>query len=559
MKTLKLYERLELSVNNDISHAEFTYSDGTHEYAYPFEKQDFAFNYDEQGIEHIEKLDSSEKCIRFTPKKTGEMRVSLFAENRLIDKLRFDVIPSFDHGYIKPSPKNRHYFEYSDGAPFIPIGINMVYPTSYDILKENRYASEMYNGYIGVNQYRSWFRKASESGVNVARLWLGHDYFSSATQDGYVLKHEAFAKIDRVIEAAREYGIKLKLTIDKFHNFYYENEIKGTGYNAFLHSLFNTQLYVDGEPCKNMHEFLTNEKFMNAWLYKVGELAKRYSGDTAIFAVELWNEMNTVATDFETVLAWNEKYLPRVREMFPHNMVINSLGSLENERSVERYRNFCWDKTDFKQLHRYLDGGCAAEICRENIIDLLCDGVELLRSDEMPTVVAETGAVNNCHSGPFKYYSADDDGLIFADCVYTPFFAGCAGCGQIWHWDQRYVESKSLFKMFAPFAKLIEGIDVLCEDFEPCDLSNDDAHILLLVGKEHILGYVRNRSASWLHQLRDLKDVVLIDELELKVDVSGEIELVKIWNDDTTASLEGGTLTLKNVDKGLMFKIKRNR
>ena len=162
---------------------------------------------------------------------------------------------------------------------------------------------------------------------------------------------------------------------------------------------------------------------------------------------------------------------------------------------------------------------------------------------------AETGAVNDCHSGPFRYYSSDDDGIIFADCVYTPLFLGCACCGNIWHWDARYVESKNLYHMYKPLKALTDSINFDEENFTAADCSDNKAYVLALQGKKHDLYYIRNKSASWQNILRDLNAPTVIEEIAL--DICGTAEIIHIWNDN--AETDGNKI--KNIEKGLFVRV----
>ncbi len=551
------YERMEFKVDTDVTYMKFIYADGTEKIAYSFDKQPVFITYDKEGIEHIAKNGEVQKCIRYTPVNTGTLVAEMYAGERMVNSLNIDVVPSENHGYIKVSETDRRYFEYSDGTPCIPIGINMVYPTTYLVSDGTEFGQTTKVSYIGLNQYRSWFKKLQENGANIARLWLGHRYFNPDTENAYELDLVQFSKIDEIVEIAREYDIKLKLTLEQFENFNYSNQEYDGSYSSLIFNLFNKKLYVNGKRCEHMSEWLTDKDCMAAWLFKVNEFAKRYSGDTAIFAIELWNEMSGVLPIFEDVAAWNEIYLPKVREMFPDNLVVNSLGSFDSDCMKEKYTRFCWDKCDFRQIHRYLDQGAPYECCSVNPIEFLSDAMQALKSKEQPLIIAETGAVDKRHSGPFKYYSADDDGLFFADCVYTPFFCESAGCGQIWHWDNRYVESKSLLKMFKPFSTLVKDIDAANENFVSKDLSDNEAYIFVLEGKNYVLGYIRNKTSDWSKLLRDLKEVSEIEELSINIGDLREFELIKIWNDNASGKYADGKVLINDIHHGVMFKAKK--
>jgi hypothetical protein len=130
------------------------------------------------------------------------------------------------------------------------------------------------------------------------------------------------------------------------------------------------------------------------------------------------------------------------------------------------------------------------------------DAVNVARRPDRPILLAETGAVNDCHSGPFRFYGADHRGIIFHDTTFPAFFAGAAGTGQIWHWDC-YVDQKNLWPAFKPFADMLAGVQLDQEGFKTGDLSNERAWCLCLRGKKHVLGWVRNNVEGWSLVLRD--------------------------------------------------------
>jgi hypothetical protein len=130
-----------------------------------------------------------------------------------------------------------------------------------------------------------------------------------------------------------------------------------------------------------------------------------------------------------------------------------------------------------------------------------------------------------------------------------------AGCGNIWHWDRRYVESKNLYKYFAPLASLTEGVDFPEEQFRAVDLSTDDAYVLLLCGRTVSLGFVRNKADSWFSTLRDGHPVGAIERVTLPLAATAA-RLYPIWEEDTASlHIEDGHPVLENVRYGALFRL----
>ena len=113
---------------------------------------------------------------------------------------------------------------------------------------------------------------------------------------------------------------------------------------------------------------------------------------------------------------------------------------------TEIYRTFCLiPENDIAQVHRYLDLGARLEVCHGPVDILAADAVQTLLSfnSGKPVVLAESGAVEPSHSGPFKLYDQDKEGILLHDILFAPFFTGAAGAGQCWHWDS-YVAKNDL-------------------------------------------------------------------------------------------------------------------
>ena len=351
-----------------------------------------------------------------------------------------------------------------------------------------------------------------------------------------------------LVDIAKKYGVYLKFTVEQFRHFKYDDN------NEYLFKLFNKKLYSNGKRCESVFEWFTEDKWRSAWLKKIKELSARYAYDTCVFALELWNETNF--TSPELFMPWNEYMIPKIKKLFPNTMIVNSLGSLCSARGLQIYKSFLWNKFDFKQMHRYLDQGAEHPDSRRTPIEVIQKGMEYIKDDNMPFIVAETGAVNNNHSGPFKYYSCDDRGIIFVDCVYTPIFLGSASCGNIWHWDNRYVEAKNLYKYFSPLFALIQDVDFPAENFVPKDLSDNYIHLFLLEGKTITLGFIRNKADTWYNTLRDGNAVTPILSKQFNAENAKDIKVYKIWDEDTTSfSALDNTINVNNILYGTLFKI----
>lgn len=552
------YKTVSVAVDETTDFLSVLRPDGREEKAFSFVRKPVRIEYDEEGFEQILPEGKTLFCCRYTPDFEGEATVSVHDKSgKIVRTFSLTVFPSEEHGYAEVGKEDPRYLVLSDGTPFPVVGVNLAYPTEYRLSAKQEFALSGKYGYLGLRQYERWFRALSQNGVNLVRLWLGHEYFSPDTEKADVFRYEQFEKLDAILALAEKYSLRLKLTFEQFRFFDYEKEALSDSYADDVFRKFNKRLYLDGVRCENSKMWLTDEKFRATWLEKVREYANRIGGNPTVAIVEPWNEMNCVGSDFEDVLVWNRTMLPELKKLFPKQLVTNSLGSLDSEYSEAHYRTFCWDKTDLSEIHRYLDCGAPYADCRgdmQNVSRTAKEHVDL--PSDRPFLIAETGAVNDCHSGPFRYYMNDHRGILFVDAVYTPLFCGSCGTGNLWHWNEQYLEAKNLYPLYAPIAKLFAGINIEQEHFCPRDLSDDAVSLLVLEGKNTLLGFVRNRADNWKNVLRDLAEPQPIPAFSAKLSEAplSDLRVFPIFEGETAkADLSDKTLSLSDLRFGLLF------
>lgn len=243
----------------------------------------------------------------------------------------------------------------------------------------------------------------------------------------------------------------------------------------------------------------------DVFLAKAGALAQRFSKEPIIYGWELWNEINSARQPgWEE---WTRDMLPEVKKRFPRHLVMQSLGSWDAEPKDALYQRFAvMPGNELAQAHRYLDNGARFPICHGPMDVLAADAVTRLLEfvPGRPVLLSEVGAVENRHAGPFKLYARDRDGVLLHDGLFAPFFAGSAGGGQFWHW-QDYVEPNNLWWHFARFAEAIKGIDPRREEFRPVRRDQPGVRIYALDGRNTSLLWVRDAESDWRSELAEGK------------------------------------------------------
>ncbi|MHC4146195.1 MAG: family 16 glycosylhydrolase, partial [Planctomycetota bacterium] len=391
--------------------------------------------------------------------------------------------------FVQVSPRDERYFELSNGTPHVPIGLNMIAPWGSD---EKEALATM----------EGWIKALSENRGNYIRLWLSHNFFDVEHEQSGEYDAEKAKRIDAVLEMARRHNVRVKMTIEHFRHFFRDRQSWAA---KPIHHVSR------GGPAESMDDFFQGRKSREQFKRKIKWYADRYGNDPVIFAWELWNEMDTVRG--KGYMEWTEEMLAELKKHFPRNLVTQSLGSFDNASKLERYRRVClMTDNDFANVHRYLDLGASLEVCKGPVDVLAADAIRELQNFEpgKPILLAESGAVEPSHTGPFKLYKKDRAGVILHDILFAPFFAGAAGTGQNWHWDH-YVAANNLWFQFDRFAEAIKGIDPPAEAFEPIMIDHPRLRIYALKGRHTLLAWCRDRQNTWKTELAEGKPPVVIE------------------------------------------------
>jgi len=441
--------------------------------------------------------------------------------------------------FVQVSPRDRRYFELSNGNPYIPIGLNMIAP--YGKTEQEALA-----------RMEQWIKNLSDNGGNYIRIWLSHNFFDVEHEKSGQYDQQKAKRIDAVLEIARRHNIRVKMTIEHFRHFFRQRQRWAA---KPIHHV------SQGGPAKDMDDFFQGRRSREQFKKKLDFYADRYGDEPAIFAWELWNEMDTVSG--KGYMEWTEEMLAELKKRFPKNMVTQSLGSFDHDSKRERYRRLCLMKdNDFANVHRYLDLGASLDICKGPVDILASDAVREMQAftRDKPILLAESGAVEPSHTGPFKLYKKDEAGIILHDVIFAPFFAGAAGTGQNWHWDH-YVAPMNLWFQFGRFAEAIKGIDPPAENFEPVEINHPRLRIYALKGKNTLLVWCRDKQNTWQTELAEGKIPAVVNNAVISFPDSKDLKNADIsfydpWkNKWKSGKAEDNRISLPDFTRSLVVKI----
>jgi len=439
---------------------------------------------------------------------------------------------------VRVSPRDGRYLELTDGRPYVPIGLNIVQPPDGA-------------GREDLGPMADWIEHLSAGGGNFIRIWMGAAYFDVEHEKSGQYDPARADRVARLLDLCRKGGVRVKMCIEFFRT------LKG----GREWSRKPLHLVENGGPARDAADFFAGEASRRRFKRKLAWLAERFRNEPAVFGWELWNEVNCVhRADWH---AWSEVMLDELQRLFPKHLAMQSLGSFDGDWALADYpRLVRLPGNDVAQVHRYLDCGARYEICHGPVDVLAADAVRRIREwqGEKPILLAESGAVEPRHSGPFKLYAKDKAGIILHDVLFAPFFAGAAGSGHIWHWDH-YVARNDLWWHFGRFAKAIEGIDPPAEGFRPGMVDHPRLRIYTLAGRHTFLAWLRDSENTWQTELADSKppetvtgaSLTLPDSLALD---GARVRIYDPWKDEwAPAKVVAGKVPLPAFRRSLLVRI----
>ncbi|MGL4595337.1 MAG: hypothetical protein ACRCUY_11460 [Thermoguttaceae bacterium] len=410
--------------------------------------------------------------------------------------------------FVCVSQKDARYFELSDGSPYIPIGVNMIGTPWGDDASLTKLEND-------------WFKKLQKNRANFIRVWLSNAMYEVEQNQAGNFVDSQGKKIDKLFALAKKYGIRLKLCTEHFRNFG-EGEQRWADRSMYLKS--------NGGPAENISDYFLGEAGRAHYKKKLAWFVERFGSDPTVFGWELWNEMNAVYESSKFFKVWSTEMLAELHRLFPKNLAMQSLGSFDDEKTRAIYKELCeLPGNDVLQVHRYLDLGAKWDICHASVAEGAAQAVQEIMAirDSLdmkkPILLAEAGAVEPNHTGPFKLYQKDTFGIIFHDVLFAPFFAGAAGPGHCWHWDN-YIHKNDLWWHLDRFASVVENINPAAQSFVPFEITNDRLFTLGLKGNSKTLIWCRDKQNTWKTELEEERTPEIIHDFVLDL-ASSEIDL----------------------------------
>ena len=448
-------------------------------------------------------------------------------DRRMLELLRRhakDVPPVAPMAVSKASPR---YFE-SAGRTFVPIGVNLCYCRDRDVK----------TGYL------EWLDRFAANGGNYIRLWCGNAAWDVMPRFNEI-DPEAVGRLRWIADECARRGIRIKLTLEQFR-----------GFDNSQPPVFRKEIYAP--YAKTMTEWFTNATCQVAFRRKIDAMAAAVGNHPAVAVIEIWNE---IMGDWGVIqTAWQTETLAYMRKAFPGKLVVANLGSFSEADSGLTYDRICARAdNDFLQVHRYYDPGAGMSVCYGPVDFFCADAIRELidRRADRPALLAEVGAVKPNHTGFSDLYAKDPEGVLMHDMVFAPFFAGAAGCGQMWHWDSRYVDGNGLWHHYGRFARAIAGLDPVAENFKPFRGESKAYRFYGLRGRKTSVVWLRDKRVDALAEIREGKAPELRTDWKIPMKTGGQVDAYLPWEDrHVTARTEANKICLPPFRRSIVLRFK---
>ncbi|HEY3936892.1 MAG TPA: DUF5060 domain-containing protein [Bryobacteraceae bacterium] len=412
--------------------------------------------------------------IRFTPEEAGTYTAEVRARDRSgvvsSGQVSFSVAKETDHGFLRVSKRDPHYFEFEDGTPYFAIGENMVHGALAD--------------------YSRWMTKLAANGGNYGRLWMGYpEGLEIAPRGEYRL--DIAWKFDKVLELSEQNGIYQKICIDYVRYISPRGEPRKTfdpEENAYSAS--------NGGPCHNMRDFFALPEARRMFKNRLRYIVARWGYSTHVLAWELWNEIGSAdknaSGDHALIVNWNREMCDYLQSIDPNHMTTNSLSSTEVWPEMWKL-----PENEFAQMHGYYYFSDEMKRDAKDMAGFMIKWLAEIDHYNKPYLFAEFGIVPD-KPDTRGLWDRDPEGVHMHNGLWAPLADGAAGTGMLWWWFN-YIDPKNLYFQFHPVAEFVKGIPWTTENFKKAEVESSDLNLLALglLGKDLVLLWLENRQHTW--------------------------------------------------------------
>ena len=394
--------------------------------------------------------------FRFYPREIGEYRIRL----RLTESgkkepayttpwRKIRISESRETGAVRVSKTDPRFFELENGAFYYPVGLNIHTNTDQRGERVVR-IKDIADG--GNADYEMYISECSENGIDLIEVWMAAWTYAiewSSSRNGYYgLGHYnlvAASRLDALLDFARKRGVRINLVFDN-----HGKMTDGTD-PEWSDSPFNAKgLFAEANNAflDAPQHFWHNPRAQEFNRKRNRYIAARWGADPAVFAMELWSEVDLVAKAYPhriSLIAWHRKTASELRRnvQTPGLVATHICGEIGN---LFKWRDLCIDPPEL--THVCCDAYRKPWI---PIVTQLEKHGRRIMPLKKPVLITEYGGTNM--AGGRSQLKADIHGGLWAS-----LFTRHAGTPMLWWHD--FVHVNKEYFHYRAFCRFLDGIDL---------------------------------------------------------------------------------------------------
>jgi PKD repeat protein len=365
--------------------------------------------------------------IRFSPNQTGNwsyvVKVTDNQGTHTFQSQQFYCTNSTHKGFIK---RNGDHLVYNNGDRFLAIGTNLAWS----------------DWSLGFTVYEDWLDDLKSNGANFVKLtfapWGFGFEWGAASIGNYTNRQNRAWALDWVFEHLMQHRIYAQM-----HFLIHDELIPGI-WSGWDQNPYNS---VNGGPCANPQDFLTNSLAKKYYKQKIRYINARWGYSPYVQSWEIMSEADNTpiySSHYQQNLDWVLEMSQYVKDIDIYDRPVSSgYAWPQNDRNY-------WENAavDFTQTHIY-DLIPDLEMKIYNYAQWYVDKYE------KPTIVGEFALSHSTSA----MHTNDPDGITFHNVLWSSVMSGTIGSALSWWWDN-YLYPNGLFSYFQPVSTFINQVNI---------------------------------------------------------------------------------------------------
>jgi hypothetical protein len=379
---------------------------------------------------------------RFTPPETGTWTAaaSVPARGWVSPPVRFTVVESAKHGFVRTNPNNPRYFAFDDGSFFYPIGLNLAWWSGAG---------------SALGDYKKWMDLFSANGGDTIRVWMAEWSFgiewSNTPLGDYTNRMQKAWLLDQIFFMADERDMYVLLVLQNCADF---NNWQTKGWNS------NPYNAANGGPLDRPQQFLTDPTARALLQRRINYIVNRWGYSPRLLAWEWWNEANLGGFSDAELNPWLQEMTDFLLARDPNRHLVTNSYAISDTSPA-----WLLPEMEIIQKHEY---ALQEETQNKDLAERVTADLATLvgRAPPKPALMGEFG----WGGGEGFGNEVDRSGIHLHNGLWATTFGGYAGSGMYWWWDV-YVEKYRLWYHFRGLEKFLTGVDLSrYQPFSPLEI-----------------------------------------------------------------------------------------